>query len=189
MENQTQPTTNNTLSIQSSQFKIIMTMVLVALSFWSSFTSLFDSETPFILKFILLPTTLLTGYILYFLFMKLYKKIPSLVIDEKGIYDDVLPISIDQITWDEIKGIEVYKYETEIPFFEQQYLGIEVNDPETFKKKLNFVQEKLFKINHWFPKLKGQINIPIYLLDSNADIIVKHIKAFHPEKIVEEEKK
>lgn len=192
MENQTQQpiSTNSANSTDSfivhpSQFKIILTMVLVGITCWSSFTSLFDGDTPFLLKPIILATTGLSGYVLYFLVQKYFKKIPSLIIDEKGIYDDVLPVSIDQITWDEIDFVEVYKMETEIPFFTQEYLGIVVKDPAVFQQKLGFLQQKIFKINHWFPKFKGQINIPIYMIDTNGDTVLRHIKKFHPEKIQE----
>lgn len=179
-----------TLVIHPSQGKIILTMVVVGLVFWSALTSLFSAGgfLTWILKLINLPVVVITGYVLYFLFQKLSKKIPSLVIDEKGIYDDVLPFSVDQITWDEIDFVEIYTMETEIPFFDQVYLGVVLKDVEAFKQKLDFIEQKIVSINHWFPKFKAQVNIPLHMVGTNEDEVVAYIKEFHPEKLRDEHK-
>ncbi|MFD0710818.1 STM3941 family protein [Paenibacillus sp. GCM10027626] len=88
--------------------------------------------------------------LLYFMYRLINKK-PSLVIDEEGLTDNSSYIGGGRLLWTDIKEIKLYM------FMGQQFIGIELNDNQSYLDRQSGLKKMLMGLNR--SMVKAPVNI------------------------------
>ncbi|WP_459965018.1 STM3941 family protein [Paenibacillus sp. JCM 10914] len=98
--------------------------------------------------------TLFFGFGFVYAISKLLQRKPALLINQTGIEDHSSLVSSGFVTWDEIKGIDMYQVQN------QRFIGIEVHHPEQIWSRHPHWKQRLMRLN------KGMTDSAIHIQET-----------------------
>lgn len=96
--------------------------------------------------------------------LKLFDAAPGLIIDAEGIVDNSSGTSAGRIRWSEIRSFKVTTVS------HQRLLTIELQNPETYIQRANFLKRRLLTVSAWY--FGGPVHISANALKINFDELI-----------------
>jgi hypothetical protein len=103
---------------------------------------------------------------------RLLRRKPSLVVDERGIYDNASAIGAGWLGWEEIKEMYVFEYQG------QTMLGIVPEDEEAILSRQSTLKRLIMRINTGVLGVESLINIPQTALPISVEELLARAEQF-----------
>lgn len=112
------------------------------------------------------------GLCFAYLVYRLISPKPSLIVDERGIYDNASALGAGWIRWEEIEEMYAFEYRG------QTMLGIIPKDEEEILGRLSLLKRSVMRINTALPGVECPVNIPQTALPITIEELLQRIERF-----------
>ena len=121
-------------------FLILGSLLFVVAGIWM-IQSYLSGEDTIVTALVGVVCILFFGIALLFSIVLLFKRTPTLQLDEEGIIDNSSLIPGGRIRWDEISEIQLYSYKG------QPFIGINLNKPDDYLAEQSVINQQLMRVN------------------------------------------